>query len=66
MSEAKTSTTAAFLGTISAELNQAFSVRPDYGTVGFVCHFHDGAVVRVEVMHSTLRKVSGQANLSDK
>ena len=57
MSAPTTASTKEFLSSIEEELDQAFSVRPEYGTVGLVCHFHDGVVVRVEVTRSTLRKM---------
>jgi len=62
MSASMTVSTKEFLSSIEEELGQAFSVRPDYGTVGLVCHFHDGAVVRIEVTRSTLRKIREDKN----
>lgn len=64
MSASTTVSTKEFLSFIEEELGPAFSVRPDYGAVGLVCHFHDGAVVRVEVTRSTLRKIpEGKSSL---
>jgi len=45
-----------FLASIGEDLVQAFSTRPDFGSVGIVFHFHAGAVVRVEVSRSVLKK----------
>ncbi len=52
-----TLSTAQFLDSIAPELEQAFSKRPDFGSVGIVCHFHNGEIVRVEVAHSTQKKM---------
>jgi hypothetical protein len=56
VSATKAVTTPDFLASIGEDLVQAFSSRPDYGTVGLVCHFHAGAVDRIEVTRSVLKK----------
>jgi len=51
--KARPITTDEFLASIQSELMQAFSARPDFGSVGFRCIFHDGRLVRVEYEFST-------------
>lgn len=38
----------AFLELIQPELMQAFSARPDFGSVGFRCIFREGQIARIE------------------
>jgi len=56
MSATPTVSTPDFLSSIGEDLAQAFSTRPEFGSVGIVCHFHAGAVVRVEVSRSVLKR----------
>jgi hypothetical protein len=56
MSAAPAVSTPDFLASVGEDLVQAFSTRPDFGSVGIIFHFHEGAVVRVEVSRSVLKK----------
>jgi hypothetical protein len=48
MSTRHASSTEEFLASIKTELKQAFSARPDFGSVGFRCFFREGQLARVE------------------
>jgi hypothetical protein len=50
-----------FLASIQSELMQAFSARPDFGSVGFRCIFHDGRLVRIEYELSTSKMTQPDA-----
>jgi len=54
-----TLTTAEFLTTITPELLQAFSARPEFGSVGFRCFFREGQLARIE-FEFAVSKMTGQ------
>jgi len=48
MSARSMPSTEEFISSIQPELLQAFSARPDFGSVGFRCFFRDGRLARIE------------------
>ena len=46
--KARPITTDEFFASIQSELMQAFSARPDFGSVGFRCIFRDWQLARIE------------------
>jgi len=48
MSVRDSPTTEEFINSITPELKQAFSARPDFGSVGFRCVFREGQLERIE------------------
>ena len=48
MSARNAATTEEFINSITPELKQAFSARPDFGSVGFRCVFREGKLARIE------------------
>jgi len=48
MSARNAPTTEEFINSITPELKQAFSARPDFGSVGLRCFFREGQLARIE------------------
>jgi hypothetical protein len=55
MSARNAPTTEEFINSITPELKQAFSARPDFGSVGFRCFFREGRLARVEFEFSVTK-----------
>lgn len=58
MNTRRTPTNEEFIASITPELTQAFSARPDFGSVGFRCVFREGQLARIEFEFSVSKLTS--------
>jgi len=48
-----------FIKSIRPELVRVFHDRPQFGTAGLMCSFHEGQLVRVELSVSVSQRIAG-------